>query len=261
MASKAVSISGRVIDGGSLEAIPYVNIGIKKGDRGTVSDENGYFRLDTENIPQEATLRFSYIGYEIHDISIAEFHAECSDYCEIRLTPKILEMQEVFVYPKKFKEKIVGNPHAPAMMRGGFTEDSLGYEIGIFVKLKPRPTVLKELNLHGIVTSYDSVFYRVNVYAMQDKLPGKNILSKPIYISLGDFEQNADISIDLTPYHIVVQDDFVITLEYVRELGEGDLTFSTGIFNGKIFYRRTSQAEWYSAPFGLGMSVLISYQK
>ena len=90
---------------------------------------------------------------------------------------------------------------------------------------------------------------------------GGTFLKKPIYITLTDFEQLADITIDLSSHHIVVHDDFVITLEYVKELGEGNLQFSTGILNGKIFYRRTSQAAWYSAPFGLGMSVLIRYEK
>ncbi|MEA3286822.1 MAG: hypothetical protein U9Q77_05560, partial [Candidatus Marinimicrobia bacterium] len=100
--------------------------------------------------------------------------------------------------------------------------------------------------------------------------------NSPIYITITDFKgiQRESIAgvayeytpgeertIDLTPYHIVVQDNFVISLEYVKELGEGKLQLKTGILSGKTFFRKTSQAEWHSAPLGLGMSVLIRYKK
>ena len=255
------TVSGRMVDGETGETLPYVNIGVLGGERGTVSNEQGYFHIDLTDLMPESTIRFSYIGYENHDATVEKLSGLGGILGEVKLTPITLEMQPVLVYPRDFKEKVVGNPNPPRMVRAGFKEDSLGYEVGIRVKIKKRPTVLKTLTLHGVTTTYDSVFYRLNVYEMDDKQPGKNILKKPIYITLTDFEQLADITLDLTPHHIVVHDDFVITLEYVKELGEGDLQFSTGILNGKIFYRKTSQAPWHSAPFGLGMSVLIRYEK
>jgi len=255
------TISGRMVDRETGEALPYVNIGVLGGERGTVSNEQGYFHLDLTGLMPESTIRFSFIGYENHHATVEKLSGLGGNLGEVKLTPITLEMQAVLVFPREFKEKVVGNPHPPAMMRGGFAEDSLGYELGIRVKIRKRPTLLKTLTLHGVTTTYDTVFYRLNVYEMEDKQPGKNILTKPIYITLTDFEQLADITIDLTSHHIVVHDDFAITLEYVKELGEGDLQFSTGILNGKIFYRKTSQAPWHSAPFGLGMSVLIRYEK
>lgn len=255
------TVSGRMVDRETGEALPYVNIGVLGGERGTVSDEQGYFQFDLTDLIPESTVRFSYIGYENYDAEVADLHLLGEKLVEIKLTPKTLEMQAVLVYPREFKEKIVGNPHPPNRVRAGFSEDSLGYEVGIRAKIRKRPTVLKALTLHGVVTSYDTVFYRLNVYEMDEKLPSRNILNSPIYITLTDFEQLADITLDLTSHHIVVQDDFVITLEQVKDLGEGELTFSTGILNGKTFYRRTSQAPWHSAPFGLGMSVLIRYEK
>ncbi len=256
-----VTLSGHVVDNATGVVIPYVNIGVLEGENGTVSNDQGYFNLELGASSPEAILRFSYIGYEVYDVSVLEIQNSCEAPCEISLKPKILEMQEVVVYPREFKEKVVGNPHPPRFMKGGFSSDSLGYELGILVRLKQRATFLKELRLHGIETTYDSVFYRLNVYEMKAKKPGRNILGKPIYITLSDIKNNEDIAIDLTPYHIVVQDDFVISLEYVKELGEGKMLFGTGILSGKLFYRRTSQGKWLSAPYGLGMSVLIRYEK
>jgi len=96
---------------------------------------------------------------------------------------------------------------------------------------------------------------------MNDGQPGSNILQEPIYVTLTNIQNGEDIIIDLNPYHIVVQDDFVISLEYIREMGEGLLQLRTGVLSGKVFFRKTSQAEWHSAPLGLGMSVLVRYPK
>jgi len=255
------TISGRIIDSESQEPLPYVNIGVLGGERGTVSNEQGYFHLDLRDLMAEATIRFSYIGYENHDSEVADLRRQGEHLGEIKLTPITLEMQEVLVYPREFKEKIVGNPHSPRFMKAGFSKDSLGYELGIRVKIQKQPTLLKTLTLHGVETSYDTLFYRLNVYEMEDKLPGRNCLKAPIYITLTGFVPGGDIKLDLTEHHIVVHDDFVITLEYIKEMGEGYLQFSTGLLSGKTFYRKTSQAPWQGVPFGLGMSVLIRYEK
>lgn len=249
------------MDSETNESIPYVNIGILKGERGTVSNEEGYFFLDLTGEQVDRKLRFSFIGYENYDISVSEISRNCLGPCEIKLNPKVLEMQKVVVFPREYVEKVVGNPKPLKHAMAGFKNDSLGYELGIRVKLKPRPTILKELRLHGLSTSYDTVFYRLNVYELIDDEPGPNILQEAIYVTLTDVDRTKDIIIDLNPYHIVVQDDFVISLEYIRELGEGSLSISTGFLSGKTYYRKTSQAEWHSLPLGLGMSVLVRYQK
>jgi len=255
------TIRGRVIDAQTLEAIPYVNIGVLKGERGTVSNVNGDFWLDLTGAKPDAILRYSFIGYENYDVSVLEMGRACSTYCEVQLIPKVLEMQNVVVYPREYAEKLVGNPKPLKNAMAGFKNDSLGYELGIRVRIKKRPTLLKDFRLYGLATTFDTVFYRLNVYEMDGGDPGNNILKEPIYITLTDFTNGEDIVIDLSSYHIVVQDDFVISLEYVRKLGEGSLHVRTGFLSGKTYYRKTSQGEWYSIPLGLGMSVLIRFEK
>lgn len=254
-------ISGRIIDGETGEMIPYVNVGVVGGDRGTVSDEGGYYYLDLTGADSTSILRFSFIGYESHDIRIGDIGDAATFSQGIELTPIVIPMKEVIVFPREYEEKYVGNPNPLNFAFAGFANDSLGYEAGIRVKIKRRPTLLKQLRLHGLSTTYDTVFYRLNVYEMDEKRPGKNILSEPIYVTLIDNEGTRDREIDLTPYHIVVQDDFVITLEYIREMGEGELRLRTGFLSGKTFFRRTSQADWHSVALGYGMSVLVRYQK
>ena len=167
-----------MVDGETGEALPYVNIGVLGGERGTVSNEQGYFHFDLTDLASASIIRFSYIGYENHDATVDDLRGLGDNLGEVKLTPITLEMQAVMVYPREFKEKVVGNSNPPAMMRAGFTEDSLGYEVGIRIKIRKRPTLLKTLTLHGVTTSYDTVFYRLNVYEMEDRRPGRNILKK-----------------------------------------------------------------------------------
>lgn len=261
LAGLSQSLGGRVLDGETKAVLPYVNIGILKGERGTVTNAEGFFYLDLNGVEQDAVMRFSFIGYESLDLKISTIDQAYASPMEIELIPKTIEMSEVVVYPREYVEKVVGNPNPLSYAFAGFANDSLGYEMGVRVRLKKRPTILKALNLHGLATSYDTVFYRINVYEMIDGHPGGNILNEPIYVTLTDFKGRDDISIDLNPYHIVVHDDFVISLEYVKKLGEGQLQLNTGVLSGRTFVRKTSQGEWHSLPLGLGMSVLVRYQK
>jgi hypothetical protein len=51
-----------------------------------------------------------------------------------------------------------------------------------------------------------------------------------------------------------VQGDFLVTLEHVRNLGEGRLYFPASL-KKKTYFRQTSQGEWNSAPAGMAMSL------
>jgi len=68
------------------------------------------------------------------------------------------------------------------------------------------------------------------------------------------------ISIDLQSKNIVVEGDFLITLEHVRNLGNGYLYFCAGLTN-KTYYRKTSQGKWETVPIGISVSVIADVEK
>lgn len=82
-------ITGRVVDISTGEPLPGVNIVVKGTTTGTVTDMEGKYRLD---IPAEATLVFTYIGYKPEETttgSLIEINAA--------LTTDIRELYEVVV--------------------------------------------------------------------------------------------------------------------------------------------------------------------
>jgi hypothetical protein len=71
---------------------------------------------------------------------------------------------------------------------------------------------------------------------------------------------NDVIQIDLEPYHIVVEGNFLVTLEHLRDLGEGHLNFCAAPGH-KTWYRKTSQGSWETVPIGVSISVIADVEK
>ena len=100
----------------------------------------------------------------------------------------------------------------------------------------------------------------MNIYKVNKKLDFGNILTKPIYIKRSKESVRDEISIDLQSENILVKGDFLITLEHVKDLGEGFLHFCAGLTH-KTYYRKTSQGVWQTAPVGISISVIADVEK
>ena len=72
-----------------------------------------------------------------------------------------------------FKDKILGYTIQSKIIQAGFTNNNLGYEMGVLIKNKTRAKI-QSINLNVGTCTYDSVLYRVNVYEQK----GKNGLCK-----------------------------------------------------------------------------------
>ncbi len=69
-----------------------------------------------------------------------------------------------------------------------------------------------------------------------------------------------ELTINLKPYDILVDGDFLVSLEHVKDLGEGELYFYTG--TGKLtYFRITSQGSWQTSPEPIGISVLADVEE
>lgn len=60
-AQDVVTVSGIVVDSAKLKPIPYVNVLVKKANRGTTTDQKGNFSITAR--PTD-TIRFSFVGYK-----------------------------------------------------------------------------------------------------------------------------------------------------------------------------------------------------
>ena len=98
---------------------------------------------------------------------------------------------------------------------------------------------------------------------MMDGKPAQNLLSQNILIPI-DARQAGLISVDLKPYHIILSDDVMIALEWVKnesepKKGEG-IYFSAGLLSGGTYVKPSSQGKMKKySKLGVGFNLNVSY--
>jgi hypothetical protein len=251
------NITGIVINADSKQPIEFANIGIIGKNVGTVTDLNGKFKLMVDSKYDNDTILFSIIGYNPHLIKISDLRKNVEN--EVFLQERVYDIAEVVVKPKIFKQRTLGVTTKFKKISAGFKDNILGYECGILMKVK-KTAFIKKVNINISYCSYDTIFYRLNIYKVHRKMNFENILREPIYLKMPKESVKDEIQIDLQSKNIVVEGDFLITLEHVKDLGNGYLQFCAGLTD-KTYYRKTSQGKWETAPVGISISVIADVEK
>jgi hypothetical protein len=247
----AQQYTGSVICKNSGKPVEYANIGVINKETGTVSDNQGKYSIDLTKAGDSDTLMISCIGYQPYKTTVAKFKSGQGKI--VLLEQKIFALNEVVVRPINYKRKKLGYRVNSPNIQTGFNDNSLGYECGVMMKTR-KPVLLETLYLDIATCKYDTVFYRINVYKKTGEAEFENILTKPIFINLTRNHLSRRTSIDLKPYNITIDEDFLVTIEHIRNLGHNGLFFRCR-FPGKTWGRKTSQGSWFSVPLGLGISM------
>jgi len=251
------TISGTVFEKDSEIPVEYVNIGIVGKNIGTVSDQNGRYTLQIAPEYHNDTLRFSCIGYHSHSIKVSDFVNQNNG--NVNLEKREYELAEVVIRPRKIKQKTLGVTTISKLTQGCFLDSINGREVGIVMKNKNK-VFLKEVNLNIVDCTYDSIFYRINIYKAHNDKQFENILTNPIYVSSSKEEVKNKITIDLRHLYLEFDGDFLVTFEAVKNLGAGRLCFPVSLFD-KTYLRRASQGIWETQSAGISISALVDIEK
>lgn len=251
---------GKVVDQKTTKPIEFVNIGIIGKGIGTVTDENGMFALNIDDSYNNDSIRISCIGYQHNTFKVADFKK--INHPIFFMVPKAFELKEIKIKSKPLKTEKRGAIITNKNMIAGFNSNDLGSELGVLINIKEAPTFLEQFHFSIAKNKYDSLFFRLNVYSVKDNLPDKNILKKNIYVSTNI--KKGIVTVDLKPYSIVLNDDFFISLEWIKNLAElndleNSLMFSASILNNKCYYRKTSQDSWKKVPVSIGFYTTVKY--
>ena len=250
---------GQVIDALTEEPIPYVNIGLVDENIGTVSDEQGYFQLEIDPLQySQSNLRFSMIGFESKTYVLQEYLQK--ELLIIPLTEESTELEEVVVSTKRtqFETKILGNKTTTKFIYAAFTTNKLGNEMGFVVRQRKRPMILKKFNISLVENDYGLIRFRLNFYSVKNGLPTSTLLKENIIIETD--ATSGIVSKDLAPYEIVIDEDFFVSIEWIKDLGPGKLYFSGGFFGSPLIAREVSQGTWSKVGSGsVGMNVEVRY--
>jgi hypothetical protein len=88
------TVEGALLDAYTREPVPYATIGIPTDAIGTVSNQNGDFRLRLPDSLRRSVVRISHLGYETKELPVSTL-AEPSQL--IILEPKVISIQEIVV--------------------------------------------------------------------------------------------------------------------------------------------------------------------
>ncbi|MBK7183333.1 MAG: carboxypeptidase-like regulatory domain-containing protein [Bacteroidetes bacterium] len=251
-------VKGKVIDAGSKKEIPYVNIGVVGKGIGTVSDANGDFVIYLHDSINNGTLKLSCIGYKTKEFNVLRFKSSGTSIVE--LEENIVSLSQVVVKPKKIKTKILGNENKSKSMVAGFHTNDLGSELGVIMHIKKKPTYIEKASFNVAYNDAGVVKFRVNIYNMKNGLVDSIILKQPIIVEIDKLTRV--LTVDLKNYNLVVENDFLVSLEWIEGYGSDKISFCAGLMNGNCLYRKTSQDAWHKAnPVGVGFNCTVTYEK
>src|SRR6218665_2115397 len=256
----AQTLSGRVLDKKTNTPVPYVNIGIVGKGIGTVSDMEGYFKMNMHDSLNSQTIRFSCIGYKPITFSVSDFKKRFTDGAKILLEENIVSLNQVVVKPKVFKTKVLGNENNSRMIAAGFFSNDLGSELGVVMHIKRSPTFIENVKINLASNTAGTAKFRLNIYNIKNGEPDSIILKEPIFVTT-DLKFGT-VTIDLAKYNLYVEHDFLVSIEWIEDYGDKSLYFCSGMMNSNCLYRKTSQDAWHNAkPVGIGINCKVTYEK
>jgi hypothetical protein len=224
------------------QPLAYVNVGVVGKNIGTVSDVNGKFQLVLDNQLDNEILKISMIGYVNQSFKVKDFKDIITKNNIIYLEKSIASLKEVVIKNKKLKTRILGNILDKKTVSAGFVNNILGNEIGIIIKIKKKPTFIESFNAMVDYNNYGNFKFRINFYALKDGLPDNSILQENIIANSSI--KKGKLSIDLSEYNIVVEQDIFVSIELIEGLGEGGLHFLADYSGAPIITRAASQGKW-----------------
>ena len=253
--------------------LPYVSVGIVDEESGTVTNEQGKFILQLKPENKQGIIRFSCIGHETMELKVTEAISRFSKQKTLAIILKVKqkEIKEVKVDARRWITSVKGGKVGPeasfhqAFMRTpGRLEEHLGREVALLIHNRRKQAFLKKLNFCINANRYSDVKFRVNIYSVDNGRPHENILKENIYLEVPD-KKTGWIEVDLEPYNIYLEDDFVVSLEWIdcypKPKNVMYLTLSGGFGGHTVFQKKASQAKWEKFPGAIGMNVTLQHEK
>lgn len=241
-------VKGSVTDSKTGELLAYVNIGILYKNMGTISHEDGLFVIDLSSAKETDLLVFSMIGYETIKIEVGKIKEAT---LTIKMVPKLYQLRDVVVKPKKIKEPLkLGRSKTTHTTTGRSGYDSYGYgdEWGIQIFTEGKKYWVDDIRFHLRFNTVDSVLFRVHLYASNEGLPGENLLLKDTFVK--SYKKEHWIICHIEDQNLVISQPVFVSFEVVRfwaEAGADNQFFFTHGANydrGGAYSRQSSQADW-----------------
>ena len=253
------TLTGTVQVQRTQQPLPFVNIGIRGKNTGTVADANGAFQLQIPAERQLDTLTFSAVGYQEQSWALAQLRTR--QPLTIQLVEKPTLLGEVVVRARHPKVQRIGTTtHNPFLWGQVQRKDS--HDMVEFAKLIPlagKPAELLQAHIFLRYPTEDSLTFRLNFYRADQDLPTTRLIEQAIVVRTA--VRNGWLTIDLAPYALALQTDFYLGFEFLPGKSTAVPTFNYGgQFGGSAVSRTSSLGTWKREP-GASLSAYVTVQQ
>lgn len=248
-AQEDLVLTGKVIDQKEATTLAYVNIGIIGTNLGTISTANGTFELYLKtNTNEEKIVRFSYLGYESKDYTIASLRLLNGQ--AIKLNKTGITLKTIEVRPDLLQAKVIGHKKTKTNKVTNFSiskklNQNLGASIGRRFNIGKKTSQLSEFKFYVGGNNFDTIRFRVNIYTIKNGRPNELLNQQAIITTLINHPKGW-ATVDLSVYLLFVKEDVVISLEWIEHSQKGrvlQLPITIPSF-ATHFYKYGSQDKW-----------------
>ena len=240
--SQDIIINGQVIDKKTNEKISYASIFVYREELGTSCDLDGKFTIKIQTKYKDSCLYIAAIGYNDTIIKISNIKNNIS----ILLIPKIIQLKEVSIKPKKEKTKTIDKIHKPLAFIATFFSLKSPNIVGKYFAFDKRHKDFFMKNIDILFERTDDyniepTFYiRIMEYDTINKKPGKDLI-KGIYVKMGKCEQEQnyiysknieDLKLQIPKSGIIIAVEWIlVNSNFVKTKYQ---TFYSPIMRGKL---------------------------
>jgi len=207
-------VEGQVVDATSDRGIAYARVGLSDHELGTVSDDEGRFRLALPplDLPADTTILIGAPGYTLQRVTLGDL----LESSRIALVPQERAYQEQVSVSAAGtgKPAIVGKALKPAGYKVGFASGQLGSEVGARIPIK-RKSFIKSAHFVIARTGGERFVYRVNLYDYRDGKVGEMRLTESVLVDAPQVIGTIDV--DLSRHAVIAEHDLLLTLEWVSD--------------------------------------------
>lgn len=213
--SYSQSVTGRITSRPTNEPLGYVTIGVLNKNYGTISDQDGLFKINLSGLSPLDTVKVSMIGYKSRKFTVNEFASNNPN--ELTLEEEIIKMDEVVISETRKSSIIKGSTGVSGFMETGWGGGITGGERSLKIDIS-KPVFVREINFHIASNGYDSVLLRLHIRKFGRKEPGVELLTENIFLKVYN-ESKKWINKDLRQHLIILDQDVIVGLELVKVWG------------------------------------------
>jgi CarboxypepD_reg-like domain len=263
---KEILFKGIIFDKETNASLAYVSIGLQNKPIGTISDSNGHYSFHVLQENLDDTVLISIVGYENKQILLKELRTHDSQ--NIFLTRKDYVLPAVVVSNRLNKTEIIGRQSSNKLVQISIhnkksVKETIGSEMGIRVKPSHSGSYLKNVNWYFSANNFNYIKIRLNIYAVKNNMPDTLLSDAQIFTVIPDFKTGW-ISLDLLPYNVQVNQEFIITMQWIESRMDKEEPPKTivpvSISNAKNTYARVaSQDIWKRMKYSPSFYVTLVY--